>query len=198
MKIFDFEQYSDEWWKIRLGVATASKFDKIVTTKGEPSKSKTKLVYQLAGEFVSGQAEETYQNAAMIRGLEMEAEAREFYELINGVEVKQVGFCLDEGIGGASPDGLIEEDGNLEIKCPIASTHVAYLLSPNTLEKDYFQQVQGQMLITGRKWTDLMSYYPGIKPLIIRVERNEEFISKLRVELKMVAGDVKDIIEKIK
>jgi len=197
MKIIECDQYSEQWWQARLGVCTASTFKSVVTLKGEPSKSSKKLAYKLAGEFVAGKAEESYQSAAMARGSEMEAEAREFYNMVKGVEVQEVGFCLEE-FGGASPDGLVEEDGLIEIKCPIASTHVAYLLKVESLEKDYFQQVQGQMLITGRKWTDLISYYPGIKPVIIRVERNEEFISKLRVELKMVAQDVKDIVKKIK
>jgi len=197
VKIIDCEQYSEEWWKIRLGVCTASKFDKIVKMNGEVSKSKEKVVFQLAGEFVAGKGEESYQNAAMLRGLELEAEAREFYELVNSVEVKQVGFCLED-YAGASPDGFVLEDGLLEIKCPLISTAVAYLLKPKSLETDYFQQVQGQMLITGRKWTDLLSYYPGLKPLVIRVERNEDFISKLRVELKLVAQEVKEIINQIK
>lgn len=198
MKIYDFEQYSDEWYKIRLGMPTASKFDKLITIDGKPSKQRQKYLYQTAGEYVSGYAAETYQNAVMLRGLEMEAEARNLYEVINDVEVKQVGFCVsDDETHGCSPDGLVGEKGLIEIKCPLASTHVGYLLK-DTLVSEYFQQVQGQMLVTGREWTDLLSYYPGIRPLIVRVNRDEKFILSLKVELRMFCDELKEIINKIK
>jgi len=199
MKTYDFAQYSPEWYAIRVGMPTSSKFDKLVTTKGEPSKQREKYLWQLAGEYVAGQAEETYQNAAMLRGLEMEDEARSLYEVINDVEVKQVGFCVGDPVFeyGASPDGFVGEDGLLEIKCGIASTHVGYLLK-NTIVADYFQQVQGQMLVTGRMWTDVMSYYPGIKPLIIRVKRDEIFIGKLKAALEIFCYELKELIKKIK
>ena len=83
MKTFDFEQYSDEWYKIRLGVPTASGFDKVLTADAKPSKQAKKCLYQLAGEFVCGVAEASYQSQAMLRGKELEAEARQLYEIIN-------------------------------------------------------------------------------------------------------------------
>lgn len=196
MKIIECEQRSEEWYSARLGIPTSSNFDKIVMVNGKPSKSRTKYLYQLAGEHVAGVAEETYQSAAMLKGIEREDEARNLYEVINDVEVQQVGFCVDND-AGCSPDGLIGEKGGLEIKCPIASTHVNYLLN-NTLLKDYFQQVQGSLLVTKREWWDVMSYYPGIKPLIVRVKRDETFIMSLKVELKMCCNELKEIINKIK
>lgn len=198
MKVYDFEQYSPEWWETRLGKPTASNFSKIVKMDGKPSTQSQKYMWQLAGELVCGKAEETYQNATMLKGLEREAEARTFYEFNKDVEVKQVGICIsDDGTHGASPDGLVGDDGNLEIKCPIIATHVGYLLKGNLL-KDYFQQVQGQMFVTDRKWTDLLSYYPGLKPVLIRVERDEEFIMNLRVELRMFCEGLNEVINKIK
>lgn len=198
MKIHDFEQYSDEWYAIRLGKPTASAFDKIVTTKGEPSKSRQKYLYRLAGEFVAGKAEETYQNAAMARGLELEAEARKLYEFKHNTEVQQVGFCeSDGGTYGASPDGLVGEKGNIEIKCPIASTHVGYMLNPSLLLKEYFQQVHGQMFVAEREWTDLLSYYPSLRSVEIRVYRDEDFIEKLEKELKLFCFELKKIVDKI-
>jgi len=198
MKTHDFEQYSPEWWALRLGKPTASKFDKIITTRAEPSKQKQKYLQQLAGEYVCGKAEQTYQNAAMLRGLEVESEAREFYEFKKDVEIKQVGFCVsDDETHGASPDGLVGDKGLIEIKCPLITTHVGYLIK-NTLVTDYFQQVQGQMFVTGRDWTDLLSYYPGLRPVLIRVERDEEFIMNLRVELRMFCEELNEVINKIK
>ena len=197
MKIIDCEQNSKEWHTARCGIPTASNFDKIITTKGEPSKQRIKYLYQLAGEAITGIAEETYQNGAMQRGIEMEDEARQLYTLITGNEVKQVGFCLtDEGYG-ASPDGIIGDDECLEIKCPTVAVHVGYLLG-NALPTDYFQQVQGQLLVTNRKWANFMSYYPGLKPLIIRVERDDKFLKILKVELELFVRELTEVIKKIR
>ena len=85
----------------------------------------------------------------------------------------------------------------IEIKCPIMSTHVGYLLE-GELPKDYFQQVQGQLLVTNRKWLDFISYYPSLKPLIVRVNRNEEFIKKLSIELELFCKKLDEIVEKIR
>uniref|UniRef100_A0A6H2A1P6 Putative exonuclease n=1 Tax=viral metagenome TaxID=1070528 RepID=A0A6H2A1P6_9ZZZZ len=195
MKIITCEQGSPEWYACKVGIPSASNFDKLITTKGEVSKQRTKYLYQLAGETITGVSEETYQNGAMQRGTILEAEAREFYQLITGEEVLQVGFCLAEGFG-ASPDALVGEKGVLEIKCPIMSTHIGYLLD-NVLPTEYIQQVQGELLATGRDWVDFLSYYPGIKPLIIRVNRDEKFLKALRVELEVFVMELKDLVKKI-
>lgn len=195
----DVVQGSAEWHKFRIGIPTASNFDKIITTKGEPSKQAQKYMYQLAGERVSGIREEAYQNGNMERGIQMEKEAIEFYELVTGTKVEAcgIGFCDEMKLFAASPDGLVGEDGCIEIKCPIMSTHVGYLLE-NKLPMDYFQQVQGQLLVTGRKWVDFISYYPALKPLIVRVERNHVFIESLRSELQKFCSELDKVAEQIK
>lgn len=196
MKILDVVQNSPEWFAARCGIPSASNFDKIICINGKQSKQRTKYLYQLAGERIAGKSEETYQNGVMLRGIEMEVEARQLYELITGQGVEQVGFCLAEGYG-ASPDGLVADKGALEIKCPIISTHVGYLLD-NKLPSDYFQQTQGQLLVTGREWVDFMSYYPGLKPLIIRVTRNGIFLRQLEAELKLFCTELDALVIKIK
>jgi len=117
------------------------------------------------------------------------------------VETEKVGICYpdDKKACLCSPDRLIrgKSGGLLEIKCPQIQTHVGYLLN-GKLETEYFQQVQGQMFITGMAWCDLMSYFPGLKPLIIRVERNEVFISALEFELKLFCAELEKITEKIR
>lgn len=196
MKIINCEQGSLEWFEARLGIPSSSNFDKIITTAGKPSKQREKYMYRLAGEAVSGVLEESYQNAAMLRGIEMEDEAKQLYTLITGNEVTEVGFCVEEGYG-ASPDGLIAEKGCLELKCPLVATHVGYLLA-NKLPTDYFQQVQGQLLVTGREWADFMSYSPGLKPMIVRVNRDETFINALKIELAVFCEELRVVIGKIK
>ena len=199
MIILEHEQQSPEWHAARCGCPSASNFDLIVTTKGETSKQREKYLYRLAGERITGKAEETYQNAAMQRGTELEGEARSFYQLVNDVEVKQVGFCLADGNFryGCSPDGLIGENGIIEIKCPLIATHVGYLLK-GELPIDYFQQVQGGLLVTGREWTDFISYYCGMDPLIVRVERDDAFIDKLKGHLEDFCIELDKIVKTLK
>ena len=194
MKIIDCVQGSEEWFKARCGIPTASEFDKIITTEGKASKQREKYMYRLAGEAIIGKPEETYKNGNMERGTLLEDEARQAYSLISGNEVIQVGFCDSESGYGASPDGLIGNDGLLEIKCPTLAVHVSYLLG-NKLPTDYFQQVQGELLVTGRKWADFVSYYPGIKPLIVRVKRDEDFIERLRVELEVFYVELTEVVK---
>jgi putative phage-type endonuclease len=199
MKIIDLTQGTPEWIAARRGIPSASNFDMIVTTKGEPSKQRTKYLYKMAGERVSGLTEETYQNDAMKRGMVLESEARNLYEFLTGLTVNQVGFCVTEGdaVYGASPDGFVGDDGLLEIKCPTMAVHVGYLID-NVLPLDYYQQTQGQLLVTGRKWCDFLSYFPGIKPLLIRVMPDARFQESLKIELERFCSELTQIAERIK
>jgi len=192
-------QGSPGWLAARVGIPTASNFDKIVTTKGEPSKQAIKYMFQLAAERITGKKEETYQNAAMTRGIEMESEARAMYELVTGDTVEQVGVCYPDKkkLWGCSPDGLIGDEGALEVKCPTSAVHVGYLIE-GVLPIDYFQQVQGQLLVTARHHVDFMSYYPGLKPLIIRVAPDDKFIASLKKELINFCKELDRITDKIK
>ena len=197
----DIEQGTPEWFALKAGVPSASNFDKIVTTKGIRSKSAEKYLYQLAGERITGIREEGYQNAAMLRGIEMEQEAVNLYELARGVETEKVGiiYLNEQKTVLCSPDRLIQGKsmGLLEVKCPLIQTHVGYLVN-GKLDTEYFQQVQGQMYVTGAEWCDLFSYFPGIKPLIIRIVRDETFISALDKELKIFCKQLEDVVAKIK
>ena len=202
MIISEFKQLSDEWFCERAGLPTASNFDKIVTSKGEPSKQAKKYMYQLAGECITGQKEESYTNSAMQRGIELEDEARSLYEIATGYSVETVGLCWkdDKKLVGASPDGLINDpegvEGCLEIKCPSMAVHVEYLLA-DKLPTAYFQQVHGQMYVTGALYCSFVSYYPGMKPLIYRVERDEEFMGKLESELDKFCNELKETTRRL-
>lgn len=196
MKIINCEQRSEEWFAVRCGVPTASEFDKIITTSGAPSKQRQKYMYQLVGQKLGAEPEEKYTNSAMQRGVELESSAREMYSR-DVAPVVECGFCLADESYGCSPDGLVGEDGLIEIKCPILSTHVDYLIKQE-LPIEYFQQVQGQLLVTGRKYNDFISYYPGLKPLVVRVHRDEMFIELLRKELNFFILEMNRLVEKLK
>lgn len=199
MQIVNVEQRSPEWYAARLGVPTSSNFDKIITTKGVQSKQRQKYLYKLAGEKVSGLPEDNYQNGHMQRGVELEDEARKLYQVITEETVIEVGFCVSdtEYKYGTSPDGLVGDEGLIEIKCPSIAVHVEYLLK-KCLPSEYFQQVQGQLLVTGRKWCDFISYYPGLQPLIVKVLPDSQFIKLLKIELELFCEELEKIIAKIR
>lgn len=192
-------QGSTEWQSARVGIPTSSNFDMVVTTKGEPSKQRTKYMYTLVAERITGVKEETYKNGAMQRGIEMEAEARALYEVATGNTVEQVGVCYpnEDKKYACSPDGLVNKDGALEIKCPTSAVHVGYLLNGG-LPIDYLQQVQGQLLVTGLKFCDFVSYYPGLKPLIVRVKPDKSFLEALERELKTFCKELDEVTAKLK
>lgn len=177
------DQGSEEWLKLRLGVATASNFDKIITPTGKESTQFEKYALELATQTLVSEPDSTFKNEAMQRGNALEPLARQLYQetTLNFVDEITM-FKSDCGNFGYSPDGLIGEDGLLEIKCPLATTHLKYLID-NKLPSEYIPQVQGGLLVSGRKWCDFVSYHPNFKErnmLVIRVERDEEFIAKLR------------------
>jgi len=195
MIISPYEQGTNEWMLARAGIPTASNFAKIITTKGDPSKQKQKYMLQLAGERLLHAKSESYQSKGMKRGIELEPDARLKYEIMTGNDVKEVGLCYydDKQRIGASPDGLVSTNGEIEIKCPELDTFIQYKLSGG-LYKDYFQQVQGQLYVTSREWCDLIAFYPGAKPIIERIERDELFIVMLEAELEKFCDDLDEIV----
>ncbi len=179
--LVEVEQRSDEWQKLRCGVATASCFDRIITpATGKPSASAVAYRRELLAEWLTGQPVSIKESGWMQRGTEMEPEARAFYEFEADAEVTETGFVfLDERrLIGCSPDGLVGDDGLVEIKCPAPHTHVGYLIDAK-LPTAYIPQVQGALWVTGRRWCDFISYHPEMEPLIVRVKRDEGYIAKM-------------------
>lgn len=199
MIISKHPQGSPEWLQERAGIPTSSSFDMIVTTQGKPSKQREKYLYTLVAERIAGVKMDHYQSAAMARGIELETEARAMYELITGNEVQEVGACFPDKrkLWASSPDGLIGSDGVLEIKCPLAHTHVGYLLN-KSLPTPYFVQVQGEILVTGRKYADFVSEYPGLPQLCIRVEPDKGFHKALQVELEIFCKELDELEKQLR
>jgi hypothetical protein len=196
MRIDQNEQGSPEWLAARLGIPSASMFAKIVTTKGIWSASADAYINQLVAERLTGEREEVFQSHHMLRGTELEPDARDLYSLISDAEVTEVGFCLHDTLSaGCSPDGLIGEEGGLEIKAPAPATHVEYLRG-GVLPSKYKQQVMGCLWITGREWWDFVSYHPTMKPLIVRVERDEEYIAALEKCVTKAVNLIEENVEK--
>lgn len=173
MIVHDCQQGTPEWFEARRGIATASCFKRILTPKtGKLSASAQDYIYELIAErYYIGSMDElaTPASVAMQNGSMLEPDARRWYELQTGRRVEQVGFVTtDDGRFGCSPDGLIDDDGGLELKCPLGKTHLAYLRA-GELPDEYKAQVHGSMIVTGRKWWNFMSYAPGLPPFHRRV-----------------------------
>jgi exodeoxyribonuclease (lambda-induced) len=179
--IKDIEQGSQEWLQLRLGVATASNFDKIITSAGVESKTLKEYAFELASDSLLTEPEASFQSEAMIRGNQLEEEAKSYYSFVTDNKVEEVTF-IKKGNIGYSPDGLISDNGLVEIKCPLKKNHLKYLID-NKLPTKYKAQVQGGLYISEREYCDFISYHPLFKDekkmLVIRVERDEEFIKKL-------------------
>ena len=181
--IKDIQQGSDEWLQLRLGVATASNFDKIITTTGKQSATLEKYALKLATDLMLSSPEPSYKNDIMERGNELEPLARQAYQEETFSIVEEITmFKSDCGNFGYSPDGLVGEDGLIEIKCPLATTHFQYIIDNKTPIIDYWQQLQGGLWVSGRKYIDFVSYHPNFKTkqlFVERIERDEDYIAKL-------------------
>ncbi len=183
MRVFDCEQGSAEWFRARLGIPTASSFDKIVTpVTGKLSKSSVKYAYRLLAERLLNAPMETIEGQQwMERGKELEPLAANQYEFVNDAQLVRVGFITtDDGLIGASPDRLVKGKAvGVEIKCPAPHTHLGYLLDGHPVE--YRPQVQGQLFVAELDRVDFYSYHPRMPPCAISTPRDEPYI-KLLIE----------------
>ena len=200
MKIITADQGTPEWFAARLGKATGSRFSDVLA--GGKGLTRKAYAVQLALEIVTGKQAETFTNQSMQDGTEREPIARALYEAHTGNFVDEVGFCRHDSIEcGVSPDGLIDEDGGIEIKCPKASTHAGYLAIPAE-PSTYTAQIQGCMWVTGRSWWDFVSYHPDFPEnaqlIVRRVKRDSDYIVKLEQAVKAFRNEVMEEVSIIK
>ena len=197
------QQQTDEWFEARLGRATASRFSDIMSRgrNGYEPAARKNYKAELVTERLTGVKADSFTSSAMQHGIDYEPTARLMYEMTTSNTVEETGFHQHEKLmAGASPDGLIGDNGLLEIKCPNTATHIATLHSQE-VPRQYFWQVHGQMWITGRKWCDFVSFDPRLpanaQMFITRVHRDEDVIEDLAGQvttfLREVAAEVQFI-----
>ena len=195
MRLIPHEQRSPEWFQARLGIPTASNFDRLITSTGKPSASADGYINQLVAERVTGAAVEVKVTEAMQRGTDLEPEARSLFEFVTDLVVTEAPLCLHDILdAGASPDAFIGDDSLLEIKCPSGHTHVEYLRD-GCLPSKYIAQVQGQLWITGKVKAHFLSYHPDFKPLMVVVPRDEMFIAKLEAEVVKATNKIGELVK---
>jgi putative phage-type endonuclease len=194
-RIAAIQQGTEEWHQLRLGKVTASRVaDILAKTKSGASASRGNYLIELALQRVTKTIEESYSNSAMEWGVATEPQARVAYEVSTGNFVDQIAFVNHPTIKGfgCSPDGLVGE-GLIEIKCPNSATHWSYIKANEPPQK-YIIQMQAQMSVTGAKWCDFVSFDPRMPErsqlLIIRINRDEEFIADMENEIKQFLNEV--------
>lgn len=179
---FDIEQGTDEWLALRRGVITASTIGKLLTPTGKAAKndsSRTQLL-QLLAERITGESEASFYNDDMARGHLLEPLARDLYAG-SYAPVQECGFVTADFDGttiGYSPDGLVGDDGLIEIKAPRPKGHLRSLLS-GEVPAEYMAQLMTGLAVTGRRWIDYISYAPGLPLFVQRCEPDQTVITQL-------------------
>ena len=197
------EQRTDEWFEARLGKVTASRiYDVLSKTKSGYSATRKNYMAQLICERLTGNREESFKTAAMQRGNDIEPKARARYMLETGELVEETGFINHPTIdmSGASPDGLVGEDGLIEIKCPNTATHLEFLRT-KTPKPEYLLQMLWQMACTGRKWCDFVSYDDRLKEHLsfqmVRINRDDERIKEIEEEVQKFLHELDEQIAEL-
>lgn len=197
-------QRTAEWFEARTGCLTASAVADILKSKktGKYNKSRESLMNTIIAERVSGNARDNFTSAAMQWGIDHEDDARTAYEVHTGNLVELTGFIPHPEVKylGASPDGLIDDDGILEIKCPNPATHISYLRG-GVVPEEYRPQVLLQLVVTGRKWCDFVSYDPRAKELAffcVRWTPTQEERDALLEECKKFLEETEKVLNELK
>lgn len=197
-QIVDCEQGTEEWFRARMGIPTASEFQTIIAKGKDGGASVGRLTYmrKLAGEIITGEPMESFTNGHMERGKVMEEEARDLYAFNTDAEPERIGFVRN-GSKGCSPDSFIGKNRMLEIK-----TTLPHLLIPMLL-KDEFPpehkaQCQGGLWVCEREEIDIGVYWPKMPLFVKRATRDEAYIAKLSSEVDRFNAELHDMVERIK
>lgn len=194
------EQGSPEWLQARCGKVTASRVaDVIAHTKSGYGASRANYMAELIAEQLTETPTSSFSNAAMQWGTDTEPQARAAYEFFSDLSVVEIGIVDHPGIemSAASPDGLIGDDGMIEIKCPNTSTHIDTLIKQK-VPKKHMTQMQWQMACADRQWCDFVSFDPrlptGLQMFVVRIDRNDETIAELETEIKKFQAEMAEKI----
>lgn len=197
-------QGSAEWLYERCGKVTASRFRDVMAKlrNGEPAKAREDYLWQVVIERITGQPSDNFTSAAMLWGIEHEMAARMSYEAKTGAMVEAAGLIPHPSIANVagSPDGLIGDDGGMEIKCPFNSAvHLRTVLEG--MPEEHIPQVQGIMWITGRAWWDFVSFDPRmpehLRLYVQRIERDDGACAAIEENVVAFAAEADKLLERV-
>lgn len=197
MIIEDLEQQTPEWLAMRVGMVTASRVADVIAKRkrqpkdGEPAEPlacRKDYLWEIVVERLTGRSSETYVSPSMEWGIEQEPSARAAYEMATDCMVEPIGFAIHPANKwfGASPDGLVGEDGILEIKCPNSGTHLQYIIN-QVVPSEYVPQMLAEMACTERLWGDFVSFDPRMP------KKMQLFVQRLRRDDKRIADMESDV-----
>lgn len=192
---YDIAQNTAEWMGVRLGKFTASMFSDLFSK--ESTKTYQNAINKVVFERLTGELPESFSNEWTERGHELEGEAIEAYELLKFNKVSRVGFVELSDWVGCSPDGLIGTDGLIQVKCPKHTTLIDYMLS-GEVPNDYMIQMQGEMWVTGRKFNEFFVYHPKLRPVYMRVIRDEKMIAEIETKVERAINEATSRIKFLK
>lgn len=195
MKIYgleELEQGSDYWLNLRAGKITCSNLYKLFT--GGKGETRKKYLQELAYERFTGEFIPSFKSPDMQYGNDTEPEARLAYQILTGNPVEQIAYCEYSDYFGGSPDGLIWDDGILEIKCFKWSTMYEVYEPDYEIDKQYMYQIQGLMYILDRQWCDFFIYHPKLKSWLKRYGRNEDIIESIKIEVEKAENEIQNYI----
>ena len=197
-------QGTDEWLKARLGWTTGSRIVDIMPgVKGKYLASRKNYMAEKVIEILTDESPEHFVSEAMQWGTDTEPLARSAYEAITGNFVDEDGFVPHPTIPklGASPDGIVNPDGCIEIKCPNSANHLSTILG-SLIKRDYIFQMQCEMMCLDKQWCDFISYDPrmpdNLQIFIQRIPRDEVMITEIEMEVKKFQGELQEMLAKIK
>ena len=198
--IHNMEQRSPQWFAHRAGRVTASRIaDVMAKTKTGPGAARKNYAADLVAERLTGEVRESFSNAAMAWGTDQEPAARAAYEFLHDASVAEVGFIDHPKLpmAGCSPDGLVGDDGMVEIKCPNTATHIDTLLSGN-IDRKYLKQMAFQLACAGREWCDFVSYDPRLPAemqlFVKRTPRDPALIVEIETEVSALLAEVDETV----
>jgi hypothetical protein len=198
IEVFDVEQGTPEWFECRRGIPTASMFATVMASgrSGGESKTRAKYLRQLAGEIITGEIMETYSNAHMDRGKEMEAEARRHYAFMTDTDPQLVGFVRNGG-KGCSPDSLVGDKGMLEIKSKLPDLLIE-CIERDDFPPEHKAQCQGNLWVAEREWIDITVYWRKMPQFTKRAYRDEVYIATMAKAVKAFNEELGELVERVR
>jgi hypothetical protein len=200
MEIFrDIEQNTPEWYAIRRGVVTASQFATVLAhgrKKGDPSVMRRKYMLTLISDRMGGAPAESYSNHHMERGKAMEQEALDLYALMRDVEPERIGFVKHNDNVGCSPDAFVLNNGMAQVKTALPDIQLDRLLK-NEVPLEYTCQLQGELWVCERDWTDFISYWPGLPLFVQRVYRDATAIKSIELGVEIFLNEMEELMSQL-